>query len=245
MKQSVISNIFIVFVVLTGFYFQASAQTENDPGQNPPVVTPARKATPPSDAIVLFDKGSLDKFVSINDNAPAKWKVKGKHFTVVPGTGNIHTSEHFGDIQLHIEFRIPKDAVNRDGQESGNSGIYIMGKYEIQVLNSYEKTTDYDRQAGSVYNQYPPAVNACKQPGEWQVYDIIFEAPVYGSDGNLVKPPFFTVFHNGILIHNHVEVQGPTVAYNENLPENAETGPLMLQDHENEVSYRNIWIRKL
>lgn len=245
MKQKMIFKTLFISLLISGLHFQASSQTGNDPDNKPAVVTVAKKAKPPSDAVVLFDKGSLEHFESVNDNEPAQWKVNGKYFTVVPGTGNIHSKEHFGDIQLHIEFKIPKDAVNRDGQESGNSGIYIMGKYEIQVLNSYEKTTDYNRQAGAVYNQYAPMVNACLEPGKWQVYDIVFEAPEFDGNGNQVKPPFFTVFHNGVLIHNHVEVQGPTVAFNENLPENAVIGPLMLQDHDNEVSFRNIWIRKL
>ncbi len=245
MKQKLIFRTLIISFILASSYFQAFPQTGNEPDEKPPVVTPGKKIKPSSDAVVLFDKGSLKQFISVNDDGPAQWKVKGKHFTVVPGTGNIHTKEHFGDIQLHIEFKIPKDAESLDGQKSGNSGIYIMGKYEIQVLNSYEKTTDYDRQAGSVYNQYAPVVNACKKPGKWQVYDIVFEAPEFDEAGNQVKPPYFTVFQNGILIHNHVEVQGPTVAFNKDLPENAEAGPLMLQDHDNEVSFRNIWIRKL
>jgi hypothetical protein len=245
MKQKMIFKTLFVLVLLTGLQFQVYSQTENEPDKKPAVVFTANKAKPPSDAIVLFDKGSLDHFVSVNDNEPAQWKVRGNHFTVVPGTGNIHTIEQFGDIQLHIEFRIPKDAEKFDGQKSGNSGIYIMGKYEIQVLNSYEKTTEFNRQAGSVYNQYAPLVNASLKPGQWQTYDIVFKAPEFDENGNQINPPYITVFHNGVLIQNNVEIMGPTVAYNENLPDNAEQGPLMLQDHDNKVSFRNIWIRKL
>ncbi len=245
MKQKMNIRYLFIAVLLTGIHIQASSREGNEPDNKPAVVSVGKKAKPPSDAVVLFDKGSLEHFTGVNDNEPPQWKVNGKHFTVVPGTGNIHTREHYGDIQLHIEFKIPKDAETREGQESGNSGIYIMGKYEIQVLNSYEKTTDYNRQAGSVYNQYAPMVNACLEPGKWQAYDIVFDAPEYDESGTLVKPPYFTVFHNGVLIQNHVEVKGPTVAFNENLPENAQEGPLMLQDHDNKVSFRNIWIRKL
>ncbi|HKJ79554.1 MAG TPA: DUF1080 domain-containing protein, partial [Prolixibacteraceae bacterium] len=137
------------------------------------------------------------------------------------------------------------DAKKKEGQKAGNSGIYIMGKYEVQVLNSFENETYTDGQAGAVYKQYPPMVNASLRPGKWQEYDIVFEAPEYDDKGNLEKPPFITVFHNGVLVQNHVEVQGPTTAYNEQLPENAEKGPLLLQDHNNKVSFRNIWIREL
>ena len=229
---------FLLFI-MGSFFVLAQEKTQ------PEFIIPLIKNKPPSDAIVLFDKGTLANFKSINNNAEASWKVKGKKFTVVPESGNIITKENFGDIQLHVEWRTPKDAVNFDGQQSGNSGIYIMGKYEVQVLNSYEKTTDPDRQAGSVYKQYTPLVNASLKPGKWQTYDIVFEAPEFDSGGVQTKTPLITVFHNGVLIQNHVEILGPTIAYLESIPENATEGPLMLQDHNNKVSYRNIWIRKL
>jgi hypothetical protein len=229
-----------LLVFLTGI-FVAPAQ-ENP---HPKVVIPAMNKRPPSDAIVLFSKGNLDSFMSVNDKTVAPWKVKGKKFTVLPESGNIITRENFGDIQLHVEWRTPGDAQKFDGQKSGNSGIYLMGKYEVQVLNSWEKTTDPDRQAGSVYNQHVPLVNASFKPGKWQTYDIVFEAPGFDDKGVQTKAPYVTVFHNGVLIQNHVEILGPTTAYLESIPDVATEGPLMLQDHNNKVSYRNIWIRKL
>ncbi len=234
----------IVLVTLFSLFgfFSTSAQNKL---QNPKTVIPVIKNNPPSDAVILFDKGTLKNFVFANDSTLAVWKVKGKKFTVLPESGNIITKENFGDIQLHIEWKTPKDAVKFDGQKSGNSGIYLMGKYEVQVLNSYKKITDADRQAGSVYKQHVPLVNAALKPGKWQTYDIVFEAPEFDENGIQVKSPILTVFHNGVLIQNHVEIKGPTIAYNENIPESATTGPIMLQDHNNKVSYRNIWIRKL
>jgi len=236
------SKIFFLLIAVLIFSDAVFSQEES---KTPPVIEPSKRNKPPSDAIELFVKANLEKFVSSADSAPAPWKVSGRHFTVVPESGNIQTKQDFGNIQLHIEFKIPRDAKTREGQKSGNSGIYIMGKYEVQVLNSYENETYTDGQAGAVYKQYPPLVNASLKPGKWQEYDIVFEAPEYDEEGNLEKPPYITVFHNGVLIQNHVEVQGPTIAYNKDLPEQAEKGPLLLQDHNNEVSYRNIWIREL
>lgn len=245
MNTKNVLKLLILPVFLAGTFFTAIAQNNVDEMPPPEKVEPAKRDKPPADAIVLFDRGSLDNFKSAKDGGPAPWKVKGGKFVVEPKTGNILTKEEFGDIQLHIEFKTPRDAKNFEGQKSGNSGIYIMGKYEVQVLNSYEKETKPSTQAGAVYRQYPPMVNASVKPGKWQEYDIIFEAPEYDENGNLEKPPYITVFHNGVVIQNHVEVQGPTTAYNKDLPEKTEKGPLMLQDHSNEVSYRNIWIREL
>lgn len=236
----------IVLFALAILLFPGALFSQNKSDEpKPPVVEPVKRNNPPSDAIILFNRGSLDNFVSIHDNKAAPWKVSGRHFTVVPETGNIQTREQFGDMQLHIEFNIPRDAKNKEGQKAGNSGIYIIGKYEVQVLNSYKNETYTDGQAGAVYRQYPPMVNASAKPGKWQEYDIVFEAPEYDENGKLKQSPYITVFHNGVLVQNHVEVQGPTTAYNEDLPETAEKGPLMLQDHNNKVKYRNIWIRKL
>lgn len=245
MSTKNVLKLLILPAFLAGTFLTASAQNNADEKPQPEKVEPAKRDKPPTDAIVLFDRGSLDQFISAKDGGPAPWKVKGGKFVVESKTGNILTKEEFGDIQLHIEFKVPRDAKNFEGQKSGNSGIYIMGKYELQVLNSYENETYTDGQAGAVYKQHPPMVNASVQPGKWQTYDIIFEAPEYDDNGNQVEPPYITVFHNGVLIQNHVEVQGPTTAYNKDLPENTEKGPLMLQDHSNEVSYRNIWLREL
>jgi hypothetical protein len=221
----------------------------------PAVIQPGKKGAAPSDAIILFKKGSLDQFESIVEGAvvspldgtPAPWKVKGKRFTVVPGTPNIQTKEKFGDCQLHVEWKTPPKDV-RDGKTSqgcGNSGIYLMGKYEVQVLNSYNNPTNPDGQAGAIYRQHAPLVNASLKPGIWQIYDIVFTAPRFNLDGSKKMPGYFTVFHNGVLIQNHVEIKGPSQAGNEKTPIAQTELSLMLQNHQNKVSYRNIWIRRL
>lgn len=250
------------FYVKISFIFFALIQGSNVFSQeneidipNPEVIEPGKRGKAPSDAVILFDKGTLKKFESITeggqvsplDGSIAKWKVKGRKFTIVPGTPNIQTKETFGDCQLHIEWKTPRNDVRNGkmGQESGNSGIYLMGKYEVQILNSFKNSTSPSRQAGSIYNQHPPLVNASLKPGMWQVFDIIFTAPHFNADGLEIKPGYFTVFHNGILIQNHVEIKGPSHAGNEKTPIYQPELPLMLQNHQNEVSFRNIWIRKL
>ena len=236
-----------LFVFL--FIFQGTdiyAQEKKKELTEPKVIQPAKRGKAPSDAIVLFDRGSLNKFESIKDGAPANWKVSGRKFTVTPGTTDIQTKQAFGDCQLHIEWSTPVQDVKdkKEGQGCGNSGIYLMGKYEIQVLNSYNNKTYFDGQAGAIYSKYPPLVNASLKPGEWQVYDIIFAAPTY--DNNTLKTPgYFTVFHNGVLVQNHKDIGEPTRSANVNAPEGVSKLPLMLQNHGNKVSYRNIWIREL
>lgn len=233
----------------------ANSQAPEKPLAEPVVIQPGKKGKAPSDAIILFERGSLNKFESIVegptvsdlDGSAAQWKVKGRKFTVVPGTPNIQTKEKFGDCQLHIEWKTPRKDVNagKKGQECGNSGIYMMGKYELQVLNSFQNITNYDQQAGAVYRQYPPLVNASLQSGKWQVYDIIFNAPRFNADGSKETCGYFTVFHNGVLIQNHVEIKGSSWAGNEKTLISETELPMMLQNHQNEVSFRNIWIRKL
>jgi len=223
--------------------------------KEPAVIQPGKHGKAPSDAIILFEKGSLDKFESIVegstisnlDGTPAPWKVQGRKFTVIPGTPNIQTKEKFGDCQLHLEWKTPKKDVKagKKGQECGNSGIYLMGHYELQVLNSFGNTTNPDQQAGAIYRQHVPLVNASLAAGKWQVYDIIFTAPRFQPDGSKSSPGYFTVFHNGVLIQNHVDIKGPSWAGNEKTSVTEAALPLMLQNHQNEVSYRNIWIRKL
>lgn len=244
---------FIFIVIIQGS--NAFSQEKENNFLNPEVINPGKSGKAPSDAIILFDRGSLSNFESITegsipspeDGSPAKWKITGKQFTVVPGTPNIQTKEKFGDCQLHIEWKTPRNDVRNGkmGQESGNSGIYLMGKYEAQILNSFRNSTSPSRQAGSIYNQHPPLVNASLKPGIWQVFDIIFTAPHFNANGLEIKPGYFTVFHNGILIQNHVDIKGPSHAGNEKTPIDQPELPLMLQNHQNEVSFRNIWIRKL
>jgi hypothetical protein len=240
-----IATKFLVILALTLLASVNVFSQEQKNQMKPVVIKPAKRNKPPSDAVILFDRGNLNQFSSVKDSTSVPWKVRGAVFTVVPGTGNIQTKQLFGDIQLHIEFKIPKSAKKRVGQKSGNSGIYLMGKYEVQVLNSFGNETYPKGQAGAVYEQYAPLVNASLKPGKWQVYDIVFEAPEFNNNGSLTKSPYLTVFHNGVLIQNHVKVLDPTTSYNKELPEKAVKGPIMLQEHNNAVSYRNIWVRKL
>jgi len=213
----------------------------------PRPVIPGYKGSPPSDAIILFSRDSLDHFVSMETGVHPEWTVSGEIFTVKPGTKNICTIEKFGDCQLHIEWSTPvQDQVaGKTGQQSGNSGIYLMGKYEVQVLNSFINKTSPTGQAAAFYGHNAPMVNASVRPGEWQTYDIVFIAPSFDENENLLEPGYLTLFHNGVLVLNHVEVTAPTASHSEDYPLNAPELPLMLQDHNSEVSYRNIWIRKL
>lgn len=211
----------------------------------PAVVTPGKTdMNPPSDAVVLFNGSDFNNWVGDNNETP-KWKLKDGVMTVVKGTGGIKTKQAFGNCQLHIEWRTPSVPVG-EGQERGNSGIFLMGHYELQVLDSYHNRTYSNGQAGSIYKQYIPLVNACRGPGEWQTYDIIFTAPVFKADGSLQSPARFTVFQNGILIQNNVEVIGNTVNQGlQTYTTHSAKEPLALQDHDCPVSYRNIWIREL
>jgi len=212
----------------------------------PPVVTPgsspAEFASPPSDAIVLFGGVDLAPWTS-GDGGPAAWKVENGEVEIAAGKGDIQTKESFGDCQLHLEFLMPKP--EGASQHRGNSGVFLMGRYEIQVLDSFDNPTYADGQCAALYGQYPPLVNACRKPGEWQSYDIVFRAPRF-EKGELAKPAFATVFHNGVLVHDHAEILGDTAhrALAKYAP-NGGTGPLKLQDHGNPVRYRNVWIRKL
>lgn len=229
--------------MLLNLHAQKPEETE-DWSRKPEVVTPGEGFLPPSDAIVLYGgAGDLDKWES-EQEGPARWDA-GEELTVVARTGGIKTKESFGDLQLHIEWRAPAE-VKGDGQGRGNSGVFLMGKYEVQVLDSYDNETYYNGQAGSIYKQSIPLVNACLPPGEWQRYDIIFKAPVFNEDGSKKSPAYVTVIHNGVLIQNHVEILGTTeyIGAPKNDPHPAKL-PLSLQDHGNPVSYRNIWVRPL
>lgn len=210
----------------------------------PPVVTTGKDNTAPSDAIVLFDGKNLSKWEN-EEGRPAEWKVEDGNMTVVPGKGDIQTSQGYGDVQLHLEWRSPS-VVKGDGQGRGNSGVFLMGKYEIQVLDSYENPTYPNGQAASVYKQSIPLVNACKKPGEWQTYDIIFTAPRFNEQARVTHPAIVTVLHNGVLVQNNVQIWGETQYIG--LPtykKHANKLPLRLQDHGDLVSFRNIWIREL
>jgi hypothetical protein len=214
----------------------------------PPLVTPgATNAAPPSDAIVLFDGKDLSKWAQRGPNGeevPSKWPVKDGYFETGAKTGSMFTREAFGDIQLHLGWAAPPQ-VSGTSQGRGNSGVIIMGRYEVQVLDMYNNRTYADGGAASLYGQWPPLVSAPRPPGEWQTYDIVFEAPRFEGD-KLVKPAYATVFWNGVLAQHRQELLGPTAhrtspKYAAHAPEL----PLTLQDHSNPVRYRNVWIRRL
>lgn len=207
------------------------------------VVAPTEHAAP-SDAIVLFDGKSLNQWRSVKTGAAAEWTVEDGAFTVKSGTGDIQTADAFGDCQLHLEFRTPAEVVG-EGQGRGNSGVFLQGRYEVQILDSYQNRTYSNGQSGAIYKQYPPLVNASRGPGEWQTYDIVFMAPRFDVNGQEVRAGTLTVFHNGVLIQNHREVQGTTEYIG--LPKKIAhvNAPIKLQDHGNPMSFRNIWLRKL
>ncbi|MDB4746244.1 DUF1080 domain-containing protein [Verrucomicrobia bacterium] len=214
----------------------------------PPVVTPgttfSHSAPAPSDATILFDGRDLSNFEKGNKQ-PAGWKVENGYMEVAPGAGGIQTKEHFADFQLHIEFATPYK-VEGDSQGRGNSGVIVFGMYEIQVLDSFHNPTYPDGQAGAMYGQLPPKVNASLPPGAWQSYDIIFETARWDGD-TLVKKANLTVIHNGVVLHHKQEYNGPSLhrqvgTYSKPHPSH---GPIHLQDHNNPMRFRNIWIRDL
>jgi hypothetical protein len=223
----------------------ALAQREYNSGKiwpEPKVVEPGTAGSPPADAMVLFD----GKDMSAWDGADA-WPVKDGVVTIGPrGQSEYVTSKQsFGDCQLHVEWAEPEVA-RGSGQGRGNSGVFLMSKYEVQILDSYNNKTYFDGQCGAIYKQYPPLVNVSRKPGEWQTYDIIFEAPKFDFSGKVTKPAYITVLQNGVLVQNHVEILGSTAydkpAAYEPHPEKA---PLQLQNHGNPVKFRNIWIREI
>lgn len=199
----------------------------------------------PSDAIVLFDGTSLDQWISgTNAAGPAEWKVADGAFTVVKGKGAIQTKQQFTDYQLHLEWRSPTE-IEGESQGRGNSGVFMQGRYEVQILDSYNNRTYSNGQAASIYKQRIPLVNASMPPGEWQTYDIIWTAPRFNTDGILLSRARVTVLHNGVLVQNNVELDGPTEYIGIPKYEAHGEGPIVLQDHGNPVSFRNIWIRPL
>jgi hypothetical protein len=214
-----------------------------DPGT---ASTPEQPGKPPSDAIVLFDGSGFANWEQVNGGGAPGWTVQNGYMQIVPKSGSIQTKQGFGDVQLHVEWASPDPPTGED-QTRGNSGVYIMGNYEVQVLNSSDTQTYPDGQASALYGQYPPLVNASRAPGQWQTYDIVFHRPRFDESQQLVAPARVTVFHNGVLVHDNVELTGPTThqrrppyAYH------AARLPLQLQDHgDSAVRYRNIWVRDL
>lgn len=215
--------------------------------QKPPVVEPAKGAIatrPPKDAIVLFKGKDLDAWQS-SGGGPARWTIEDGCLQIASGTGPIETKQKFGDVQLHVEWTAP-DPPHGKGQNRGNSGIFLMGQFEIQVLDSFQADTYADGQAGAIYGQYPPLFNASRPPGQWQTYDIAFRRPRFDKGGVLLEPARITLFHNGILVQNNEEPFGPT-SWLKWLPytNEGDRGPIALQDHGHPVRFRNIWLREL
>lgn len=205
--------------------------------REPTIITPGEGTAPPSDAIVLFDGTNLDAW-----NGVENWEFKDGYGIV---GSNIATKQQFGDCQLHLEFATP-EKVEGSGQGRGNSGVYFMGRYEVQILDSYDNTTYYDGQCAAIYKQRPPLVNCCRKPGEWQTYDIIFTAPRFHADGSLKSPAYVTVLQNGVLVQNHYELLGPTdYVTPPRYTAHALRDSLKIQYHNNPTRFRNIWIRDL
>lgn len=216
-----------------------------EPTVEPKIVDPGPPGGPPADAIVLFNGKDLSQWQSARGGGEAKWLVKDGAMEVVRGTGDIQTKQEFGDVQLHVEWATPAE-VKGEGQGRGNSGVFLQSRYEIQVLDSFNNKTYFHGQAGSVYKQHVPLVNASRGPGQWQTYDIIYHAPQFDESGKVLKKATVTVLHNGVLVQDHVEIMG-TTTHEPVQPTYTKHGkaPIRLQDHGNPVRYRNIWVRQL
>jgi hypothetical protein len=199
----------------------------------------------PTGAIVLFDGTDLSQWLQVKGESPAQWVVRDGYFEVKTGTGDLRTRDGFGDVELHVEWASPTPARGAE-QGRGNSGVYLMSKYELQVLDSWENPTYADGMAGSIYGQFPPLVNAARKPGEWQSYDIVFRGPRFDSSGTLLRPATMTVRFNGVLVQDNVTLSGPTGHYSRPpYAAHADKLPILLQDHGDPVRYRNIWLREL
>ena len=230
-----------VLLTLTAFALAASAVADEYLNgikwETPKVVTPGTHGSAPSDAVVLFDGKDLSEWDNQN------WKVENGE--MVAARGDIRSKKSFGDCQLHIEWSAPVPAKG-NGQGRGNSGLFLMNTYEIQILDSYKNKTYHDGQAGAIYKQTPPQVNAMRPPGEWNSYDIIWTAPRFNDDGSLKSPAYITAIHNGVLLLNHFELQGDTpFTRPPQYKKHADRLPIRLQDHGNPVRFRNIWVREI
>ncbi|HCW07971.1 MAG TPA: DUF1080 domain-containing protein [Cytophagales bacterium] len=274
MKYLICSKKYLLILFVQMSLHSFSQSQPNDPKATevwepkPKIVTPGKLcAEPPADAIILFDGSNLNEWQNPQfkgeagtiegiekilkewdenfKHIDAGWNIANKELIVKPGNGAIETKKRFSNFQLHIEWLSP-DAVGKQGQGYSNSGIFLMSLYELQVLNSYDNQTYSNGQAGSIYKQAIPSANASRPPGEWQVYDVAFSAPVFGEKGELVYPARVTVFHNGVLIHNNIELKGPTCFIGQTKPlVHPAKMPIRLQDHGDPVKFRNIWIREL
>ena len=213
----------------------------------PPIVDPGPErppVPPPSDAVVLFNGHGLGEWMAHDSTAP-KWTTRADYIEVAPGTGSLVSRRAFGDVQLHIEFATPTPP-HGEGQERGNSGVFLMGHYEVQVLDSYHNETYADGQAAAIYGQTPPLANAARAPGHWQMYDIVFHRPRFAADGSVTQPARITVIHNGVLVQDNTTITGGTVHMQiARYQPHADKLPLVLQDHQNHTRFRNVWIREL
>jgi hypothetical protein len=238
--------------LLLSLFFALNAQNEQLtlPEQTeiwipePKIVVPPSAQNAPSDAYILFDGKTADAWQHA-DGKPAQWKIENGIMTVVKGAGDIISKQSFGDCQLHIEWRSPVESDDLKGQQKGNSGVFFQNRYEVQILNSYQNRTYSNGQASAIYKQNPPLVNACRPVGEWNTYDIIFQAPRWRANGSRETPGYLTVIHNGVVTQNHTEIQGTTEYIGAPINKAHSDAPFKLQDHGNLVSYRNIWVRPL
>lgn len=236
-----ISTLVAVFAAVMVTLSSAASAAEYLSGiqwAEPKVIDPGSADKAPSDAVVLFDGKDLSAW-----DGGENWTVSDG--AVTAGPGELRSKAQFGDCQLHIEWASAKE-VKGEGQGRSNSGVFLMGIYEVQVLDSYENKTYFDGQCGAIYKQHPPLVNACRKPGEWQTYDILWTAPRFAADGKLASPAYITVLHNGVLIQNHFELEGDT-PYNRppSYQPHGDKGPISLQYHGNPVRFRNIWVREV
>lgn len=250
--MSTFRNIFIALAILMGAWVSAQEEEPTKPEATelyqpiPPKVVPGKHGAPPSDAIVLFDGSSLDQWISSVDSTAAKWTLnEDGSMTVKNRTGDIQTKQNFGSVQLHIEWKSPAE-VQGKSQSRGNSGVFLSNLYEVQVLDNNDNDTYVNGQVGSIYKQHVPLAMASVPTGGWNVFDIIYHAPVF-EKGQKVKSGTLTVIHNGVLIQDHAEIKGttPYIGWPKNPPH--DKGPIRLQDHgdNSRVSYRNIWVREL
>lgn len=239
MKSSVVSVTMAVAMVTAAWAVpvQGEEYLSGIKWAPPKVIDPGPPGGPPSDAVVLFDGTDMSQW-----NNAEQWTVSDGVMTA--GPGQITSKSEFGDCQVHVEWMSDVSATG-SGQGRSNSGVFLMGIYEVQVLDSYDNETYFDGQCGAIYKQHPPLANACRKPGEWQTYDIIWKGPRF-EDGKLVSPAFVTVLHNGVVVQNHFQLEGDTPyhrppAYSPH----PEKGPIALQYHGNPVRFRNIWVREL
>jgi hypothetical protein len=238
-----VSSVFALSIIVLASTAQSQEYKSGRVWPEPKLVDPGPPGGVPADAIVLFDGKDMSAWKGADD-----WPIKDGAVTVKRGPksnlGYAETKQAFGDCQLHVEFREP-EVVRGSGQGRGNSGVFLMGRYELQVLDSYNNPTYYDGQCGAMYKQHPPLVNVSRKPGEWQTYDIVWEAPKF-EEGKVVKPAFITVLQNGVVVQAHQPLEGSTLYdHPPHYEPHAAKEPLRLQDHGNPVQFRNIWIREL